>query len=72
MAHTINNQLAERIRDTGLAQIAEQRDPAQTIEAVLMGSLALARVYMPPVDVARYLRSIAHHLEMEDQEYTSH
>jgi hypothetical protein len=66
MAHTINNQLAERIRDTGMAQIAEQRDPAQTIEALLMGSLALARVYMSPTDVAMYLRTIADQLGKQD------
>lgn len=64
----LNTHLAARIRDTGLAQIAEQRDVAQTVEALLMGTLALARCYMTAPEVADYLRAVANNLEQAAKE----
>ncbi len=64
---TIDTELARRIQSIGNEAIDERgQDPMTAIEALMLGTLSVARGYMPPEELAEYLRMVADYVERSE------
>ncbi|MFW6278327.1 MAG: hypothetical protein ACOC1T_02875 [Halorhodospira sp.] len=60
----LNTELARQIQSLGLEAVEEEgEDPMATVEALMLGTLSMARSYMDAPELADYLRFVADHVE---------
>ncbi len=65
----INMELARQVQAAGLDAIEErEEEPMATIEALMLGTLSLARTYMPAEELAEYLYMVADHVTDGEEE----
>ncbi|MFP4129211.1 MAG: hypothetical protein ACLFSJ_00555 [Halorhodospira sp.] len=63
----LNTDLARQVQNLGIDAVeGEQQDAMGTIEALMLGTLSMARSYMDAADLADYLRFVADRVEDTD------
>ncbi len=65
----LNTELARQVQDLGIDAVEEKQEDAMgTIEALMLGTLSMARSYMEAEDLADYLRFVADRVEDTDDD----